>query len=922
MKSETSAQFAMAARLLHHDDEELEWEAYRGAAEDARAAGHPLGRDSRTPSPTKMEEESSDRSFLSWFTPPRLGTRELAGQATLTRRERARRRWRKMSADHIGLWTEVPVHPPYRGRREMRMLDLLKAVDAPTDEHRWFSPRHGWPPVAGQPPPMTPTAAHEPSLFPDDDEVLGTLYVEVIEARGLAKLDKFSENDTYAVVCFEGYAARTCTLEDQDPPRWHADTPRAFAFPITAPHAPLHVALLEEDEAADFLGKSAMNKTGAAGRALTSLAGRAAQATKINAVVEDTPIGRATVRLGALHGRAVYDGWYPLQQTVNTRHVGQHGEVRLRIRVEWKGERRRLLASLAAAPETHVPIIKRVGRKMYDAADFTVHGSGNDAKFDLDIFKSHARELLLLTWAPNVMSDIVHHAIYYESPTLSLLLCGWWQLVCSRPNLMPACWPLAALAFLSQTYQARRRAGRLARAKRGVRAEPSFLGILLLLLLPQFISRRLPPPRPPTYHEQALAGGADDEEEEEEGDGYISEGPSATPRPEPLATKVTAAVKAERTAEVAAEENWSRKLLQGADDDDDDDESQHSDTRPRASSSKNLLRRPSSDGAKFTVGARVSHYSHRVGTVTEVLPSPEGSVTVRFDNGETHHYKTRSQWKLRELSYGDDFTSEGVQSVNSPGRNSPTKMVTRFVSEMGDRTIDATKKVGNRTREAAKSVEKLGKDATGALLDATQGVTDATVGVAKMALSPLEYFLFPYQQWIGKYLVYLRQTRALLQWEDPVQTSLLCLQLLVVSIVFALLPWQLMMRVGGAVLLGPHMWVVGARRRRKAAADARRAAERERRYRRAVNEQDEVAARTVFDEAFQEAMAAAKAEAAAAAAAKKAAEAKRPARLRARMAAQTRPQYDALHVPTSTVPIERYGTRYRGIASREAAWLN
>ena len=178
------------------------------------------------------------------------------------------------------------MHPPYRGRREMRMLDLLKAVDAPTDEHRWFSPRHGWPPVAGQPPPMTPTAAQDPTLFPDDDEVLGTLYVEVIEARGLAKLDKFSENDTYAVVCFEGYAARTCTLEDQDPPRWHADTPRAFAFPITAPHAPLHVALLEEDEAADFLGKSAMNKTGAAGRALTSLAGRAAQATKINAVVE------------------------------------------------------------------------------------------------------------------------------------------------------------------------------------------------------------------------------------------------------------------------------------------------------------------------------------------------------------------------------------------------------------------------------------------------------------------------------------------------------------------------------------------------------------------------------------------------------------------------------------------------------------
>ena len=56
---------------------------------------------------------------------------------------------------------------------------------------------------------------------------------------------------------------------------------------------------------------------------------------------------------------------------------------------------------------------------------------------------------------------------------------------------------------------------------------------------------------------------------------------------------------------MAAEENWSRKLLQGADDDDDDDESQHSDAAARIVE-QNLLRRPSSDGAKFTVGARVS----------------------------------------------------------------------------------------------------------------------------------------------------------------------------------------------------------------------------------------------------------------------------------------------------------------------------
>ena len=110
---------------------------------------------------------------------------------------------------------------------------------------------------------------------------------------------------------------------------------------------------------------------------------------------------------------------------------------------------------------------------------------------------------------------------------------------------------------------------------------------------------------------------------------------------------------------------------------------------------------------------------------------------VKFDNGETHHYKTRSQWKLRELSYGDDFTSEGVQSVQSPGRNSPTKFVTRFVSEMGDRTIDATKKVGNRTREAAKSVEKLGKDATGALRRTRLQLQEQSEQACQMPISTL-----------------------------------------------------------------------------------------------------------------------------------------------------------------------------------------
>ena len=521
----SSAQFAMAARLLHHDDEELEWEAYRGAAEDARAAGHPLGRDSRTPSPTKMEEESSDRSFLSWFTPPRLGTRELAGQATLTRRERARRRWRKMSADHIGLGPRC---------RCTRRTAAAGRCGCSTCSRRWTRRRTS----TGGSRRATLASCRRPAAADDAD---GSARPDALSGRRrgarhavrrgdrgarVAELDKFSENDTYAVVCFEG-TPRGHALEDQDPPRWHADTPRAFAFPITAPHAPLHVALLEEDEAADFLGKSAMNKTGAAGRALTSLAA-AAQATKINAVVEDTPIGRATVRLGALHGRAVYDGWYPLQQTVNTRHVGQHGEVRLRIRVEWKGERRRLLASQPPRPRPTSPsqacgaqdvrrgrlYRARLGERRQIRPRHLQVPRARAATVDVgaqrDERHRQPRDLLRVSHALAAALRLVAARLLASQPDARVL-------AARRPRL-----PLTDLPSPPP-----RRPPRARQARSACRT---------------FLPRHPPPPAAASVHlaptaaaaathvpRAGAAGGADDEEEEE--DGYISEGPSATPRP-------------------------------------------------------------------------------------------------------------------------------------------------------------------------------------------------------------------------------------------------------------------------------------------------------------------------------------------------------------------------------------------------------
>ena len=77
--------------------------------------------------------------------------------------------------------------------------------------------------------------------------LVGELRVEVLEASGLPNLDTFSLTDAFALVLWEGVAARTCTIDDDLDPKWHAEAPRAFRLPIRKPYSTLFVALLDDD---------------------------------------------------------------------------------------------------------------------------------------------------------------------------------------------------------------------------------------------------------------------------------------------------------------------------------------------------------------------------------------------------------------------------------------------------------------------------------------------------------------------------------------------------------------------------------------------------------------------------------------------------------------------------------------------------
>lgn len=261
----------------------------------------------------------------------------------------------------------TPVDPPYHGQTELTEAALVAACDAPTARERYFTPQYGWPnSIAAD---SRRGRARYCQLLQDLSSasgllsegelvagaapapVIGELSVEVLEAAGLPNLDTFSLTDPYAVVVVEGYAARTSTVDDCLDPKWHAECPRAFRFPLRRAHASLFVALLDDD------GDSAMG-----------------------ALDDDDPIGRAVIQLGSLPPRGVIDAWWPLSHRAVGERPGARGHVRLRLQVTWVHDRH-LLLHPAAMLQWHMSqsqpecVLHLTSRRALHAVDYAYHGA-------------------------------------------------------------------------------------------------------------------------------------------------------------------------------------------------------------------------------------------------------------------------------------------------------------------------------------------------------------------------------------------------------------------------------------------------------------------------------------------------------------------------------------------------------------------
>jgi len=352
--------------------------------------------------------------------------------------------------------------------RELHQLSLKEWTPPPPR----LVPHHG----------EAPELYHDPQLFETSKDTtvpppLGELYVEVLQAEGLADGGLLDEADPYAVLVVEGNAARTCTVRNCRSPRWPFDAPRAFRFPLRRPYGCLYIGLMDDDQ------DGTLARTG---------------------IDDDDPLGRVVVPLGRLSSNTVYDNWYFVQYENSLRHAGSRGALRLRISVRYASERARLLAYVRPFPDMQPPgqsgrgasaVVPFSAKAPWKNAQLAVHGK-EPTGYDADELKAYLVEITrVLGGALTGLLGVKRLLFWQISVPLSVVLLVSWQVLVSYPSLVPAamCFGMAAVLQRSLLIYGGRDDSAEGEAATAISAQPGLVALLAALLFDRS-------PAPPSVH--------------------------------------------------------------------------------------------------------------------------------------------------------------------------------------------------------------------------------------------------------------------------------------------------------------------------------------------------------------------------------------------------------------------------------------
>ena len=668
------------------------------------------------------------------------------------------------------------VDPPYRGMVELTRNELQRACDAPTPDGFYYTPAAGWPSVVAAHSRrgrhvccqtlMDEPASEEAAAGGGAEAVVGELCVEVLECAGLPNLDTFSRTDAYALVLFEGCAARTCAIESELEPMWHAEAPRAFRLPIRSASSTLFVAILDDDSA-------------------------------LGALHDDDPVGRVLIQPTSLRPRSRVDAWWPLQHRAVGERPGERGAVRLRLCATWRVERELLLAparllraSLAAdAPPDFT--LHLASRRALAAADYAYVGREPERRYAWAVLRANLAEIARAALGLKHLVHVAREVLFWRRPRASLALLVGWQALTFYPQYIPATCPLLLLLLLDSTHAAASAAAPLLRPLPFWQlcasvALPSALGAKLIPPLDLGDAQRRGPK--PTRHASAL--------------------PYAVARAEAMA-RTTLGVA--RTVTVATAQ-VSLGVAEGS-------------ARLAVRSGETAIR---SGAAAVQTGAvalqRVGSMTARgfaadggadggADAPAPATPPSPGARSTLWGGG----------WRWPAADEG--AAAGGRESIGAEHLDDDAALETARAIWASAVAINSA--LWSALRRALRLSPATGRRRRRrrAPLELVRNLAD---NIDPNAINPMAWVLGPVQNALGDVLLRYRALERVLTWRDSAAAAALYLGAAALALILALIPWGVVIpwavrwgaRAFGLALFGPHMLYVGRRVDAIAAASA------------------------------------------------------------------------------------------------------
>jgi len=186
--------------------------------------------------------------------------------------------------------------------------------------------------------------------------------VEVLEMQHVKKCDLLlGKSDPYAIFVLEDQIMATDHITSSLSPIFPSYSRRAAEFEVTSCCSSLYVGAFDNDE---------------------------------QALDDDDPLGRISIKLSSIKANTEYDCVFPLQNSERKHLVGERGYIRLRYQVDWDGNEKSLITGYLNPPNNNRSFyLATDDRKLWRGALYAIHGETISGEYNWKIFMSYINEL-------------------------------------------------------------------------------------------------------------------------------------------------------------------------------------------------------------------------------------------------------------------------------------------------------------------------------------------------------------------------------------------------------------------------------------------------------------------------------------------------------------------------------------------------